>query len=60
MPTLKIKINGDIVNRNDKLSYECPNCHKINNIGVDRFLSKKSENCPKCKELLEHLKIEGK
>jgi len=51
IPTVKIKINDSIIlDRNDKLTYTCPNCQNEIEILVGKFLKKESENCRVCKE----------
>jgi len=50
-PTVKIKINDNIIlDRNDKLTYECIGCHNQIEILVGKFITKESENCRTCKE----------
>lgn len=50
LPSLKLQFENIIIKRDDKLTYECPMCHKESTILVGRFLSKKSKFCYKCKE----------
>jgi len=49
-PSLKIIFNDRMLNRYDKVTYECPICHLDSKIFIDKFLKKKTLFCYKCKE----------